>query len=191
MCEEQKTPHQSAAATSEESRKFNELYSLVYEDLRRIASSLLRKEEHATICSTALVNESWLRLRDAPELAATSHTHFSAIAAQVMRRFLMDDARRRKAEKRGGPSAIRVTIDESVLSLPGENQSAQLLDLDRALDRLAALSKQQCQIAEHRLFSDLTNPEIAAELSISLSTVERGWRVGRAFLIKELGLRSK
>jgi RNA polymerase sigma factor (TIGR02999 family) len=180
---ESSTLHDADAA-GERRRKFDELFSLVYEELRRIASSVRRGERHATLESTALVHEAWLRLQDAPQLAGTSPLHFKWIAARVIRRVLVDSARERNALKRGGPDAIRVPLDD--LPRGTEDTISELLVLEEALNGLAAMDSRQAEIAEHRIFSELTIAEIADELHLSVTTVERDWRVAKAWLKTQL-----
>lgn len=170
--------------TAGDRRKFDELFSLVYEELRRIASSVRRGERHATVESTALVHEAWLRLQDAPQLAGTSPLHFKWIAARVMRRVLVEAARERSALKRGGPDKIRVPIDD--LPPGAEGTISDLLILEEALNGLAAMDSRQAEIAEHRIFSELTIPEIADQLHLNRTMVERKWRVAKAWLKTQL-----
>jgi len=137
-------------------------------------------EVHFTLGRTALVHEAWLRLQDYPELASVSEENFKGIAARVIRRILIEAARARNAEKRGGPGAIRVSLDESLRAV--EDSTVELLEVDEALKQLGEADERQARLAELKIFSDLTNPEIAAELSVSLTTVEREWRAAKAWL---------
>lgn len=185
MPQSKKTPDDpEAAAAAKERRALDEVFSLMYEELRRIAAALRRNEGNITLSAGALVREAWLRLKDSPELAATTPLHFRRIAAQVMRRVLVDAARARNAEKRGGPDAIRVTVDDSVTGAGAFD--TELLAVHEALDRLAEKDARQAKIAELRIFSELTNAEIAEELAVHISTVERDWKFIRAWLKKEL-----
>jgi len=169
---------------TEERRSFNDLFSLIYEELRRVASSVRRNEANATLNSTALVNEAWLRLANSPQMASTSPLHFKRIAARVMRQVLVDAARERKAKKRGGADAIRVPLAESIKRTGAFD--IEVLALNQALQRLAEMDVRQAEIAELRIFSELTNPEIAAELGVHISTIERDWRVTKAWLKAQL-----
>jgi RNA polymerase sigma factor (TIGR02999 family) len=177
-----------STATADESgltldrrRSFDNLFSLVYEELWRIAKSVRRAESHSTLLGpTALVHEAWLRLKDSPQLGSTSPLHFKHIAAGVFRRVLVDAARERNAQKRGGRDAIRVTMDESLKEF--EDLTLELIEVDELLKQLAEIDSRQAHIAELRIFSELTNPEIASEIGISLSGVERDWRVAKAWL---------
>jgi RNA polymerase sigma factor (TIGR02999 family) len=160
--------------------EFDELFSLVYEELLRIASAVRRNESHSTLGATALVHETWLRLKDCPQFASTSPMHFKRIAARVIRQVLIEAARERNALKRGGPDALRVTLDDSLKAF--EDNTLELLEIDQALDQLAGADPRQAQVAELKVFSELTNQEIADEMGMSLSAVERSWRAAKAWL---------
>lgn len=161
-------------------KDFDELFSLVYEELRRIAAAVRRNEVHSTLGATALVHEAWLRLKNSPRLGATTPLHFKRIAAHVIRQVLIDAARERCAWKRGGPDAVRVTLDESLQT--SEDATLDLLCIDQALCDLQQISPRQAHLAEMKVFSELTHAEIAAELGISVATVERDWRVTKVWL---------
>lgn len=161
-------------------QEFDELFSLVYEELLRIASALRRNESHSTLGATALVHETWIRLKDHPQFASTSPMHFKRIAARVIRQVLTESARERNALKRGGPGALRVTLDDALEAF--EENTLELLEIDQALNQLADADPRQAQVAELKIFSELTNQEIADEMGISLSAVERSWRVAKAWL---------
>ena len=159
------------------------LYSLTYEELRRLAASVRRNDAAATISPTTLVNEAWLKLAALPEAANTSPLHFKRIAARAMRQVLVDAARRRGADKRGGSEAVAVTFDEQLYS---RTDSEQLLALDDALADLARLNPRQAQMVESRFFGGLDVPETAQLLGVSEATVLRDWRAARAWLAAEL-----
>ncbi|HEV7993742.1 MAG TPA: ECF-type sigma factor [Gemmatimonadaceae bacterium] len=159
------------------------LFSLAYEELRRLAASVRRNDAAATISPTTLVNEAWLKLASSPEAADTSPLHFKRIAARAMRQVLVDVARRRGAEKRGGPDAISVTFDEGAYAASG---SDDLLALNAALDDLARLNPRQAQMVESRFFGGLDVAETAELLGVSEATVLRDWRAARAWLAVEL-----
>jgi RNA polymerase sigma-70 factor (ECF subfamily) len=171
-----------------------ELMPAVYEELRRLASSYLRRERDAqSMQPTALVHEVYLRmLRDKPMLFQ-NRGHFCAIAATAMRRILVERARSRHALKRGGVSP-RVTLDESLHvnnGGPGSagaspQATADVLALDQALERLAAIDPARARIVELRYFGGLSVEETAAELGLSPATVKRHWSVARAWLAREL-----
>ena len=164
-------------------RTLDELFSATYEELRRLAAAIRRDDPSATLSPTALVNEAWLKLRSSPGLAPNSLLHFKRIAARAMRQVLIEAARRRRAEKRGGDSAL-VTFDESVEA--AASTSDDLLALDEALKALAQIEPRQATLVESRFFGGLDVAETAALLEISESTVLRDWRAAKAWLAREL-----
>ncbi len=156
------------------------LLPLLYEELRRIASAHLAHERAGhTLQPTALVHEAWLRLVDDPARDVSGRQHFLSLAARVMRRVLVDHARERGAQKRGGGST-RVTLDGAVALY--ETHELDLLALDEALEKLTALDGQLARLVELRFFAGLSNEEVAAVEGSSLRSVERGWSTARAFL---------
>ena len=168
----------------------------VYDELRRLAANYLRHERPGqTLQATALVHEAFLRLSKEKNQPWKNRTHFLAIAALSMRQILVQRARARNAEKRGG-GAEKIALDESVMedhSLPrhsaqreGGPGGVDVLALDSALEKLAALDPQQAKIVELRYFGGLTVEEVAEALEISPATVKRHWTVARAWLHKEL-----
>jgi RNA polymerase sigma factor (TIGR02999 family) len=166
---------------SQPGRILDDVFSLVYEELRRLASFVRRSDRSLTLNSTALVHEAWLKLKDSPLLASTSIPHFKAIAAKAMRQVLVDAARRRNARKRGGAGGVVfVTLDES----PEQAAScdAELLALNLALQRLAELNARQARMVEYRFFGGLNVAETALLLEVSESVVERDWRAAKAWL---------
>jgi RNA polymerase sigma factor (TIGR02999 family) len=174
-----------------------ELMPQVYDELRRLAANYLRHERPGqTLQATALVHEAFLRLSKEKNQPWQNRTHFLAIAALSMRQILVQRARARNAEKRGG-GAEKITLDESALSAPGrgasaapnhamENTGVDVLALDAALEKLAALDQQQAKIVELRYFGGMTVEEVGDALGISPATVKRHWTVARAWLKKEL-----
>ena len=171
----------SAAATPEARRALDDLFSLVYEELRRLASFVRKNEAGVTLNSTALVHEAWLKLKDSPHLAATSPAHFKAIAAKAMRQVLVDEARRRSARKRGGAGeAVFVTVDDSVETMASSDE--ELLALNTALEELAQLNARQAQMVESRFFGGLSVAETAELLGVSESAIERDWRAAKAWM---------
>jgi len=166
-----------------------ELMPQVYDELRRLAANYLRNERPGqTLQATALVHEAFLRLSREKNQPWKNRTHFLAIAALSMRQILVQRARARHAEKRGGENAERITLDESVVAdqtadAPG---GIDVLALDAALEKLAALDPQQAKIVELRYFGGLTVEEAAESLDISPATVKRHWTIARAWLKKEL-----
>ena len=166
-------------------RALDTLTPLVYEELRRQAARYLRRERPGhTLQTTALIHEAYLRLIDAKDVNWQSRAHFFAVAANLMRRILVEHARRRDAAKRGG-SHIRVQLDEAVAT--ADEDGVDLLAIDQALDRLAAIDPQQARVVELRFFSGLSVEETAAALGVSPKTVKRDWSVARAWLRREIG----
>jgi RNA polymerase sigma factor (TIGR02999 family) len=165
----------------QERRALNEVFSLVYEELRRLASSIRRSDPSATLSPISLVNEAWLKLKDSPQLAATTVPHFKAIAARAMRQVLVDTARKRMAQKRGGAGDIVfVTLDD--FAEQAASCDAELLGIHSALDRLAKLNPRQARVVECRFFGGLNVVEAASELGVSESVIERDWRAAKAWL---------
>ena len=161
------------------------LIPLVYSELRRIARALMKGERRQqTLQTTALVHEAYLRLTGGRPVAWESRTHFLAVAATVMRRILVDHARARQSDKRGG--GLVVSAADLTLGDPHQSDPARLLALDAALERLAALDGRQCQIVEMRFFAGMTVEETAHALNISPRTVKREWQMARAWLYGEL-----
>ena len=165
-------------------QELDQLFSVTYEELRRLASTVRRGDPSATLSPTALVNEAWLKLADSRKLPATSKLHFKRIAARAMRQLLVEAARRRNAGKRGGGVEVTVVFDES-LKRPIAG-GRDLLHLDLALDELAKMNPRQAVMVEGRFFGGLDVPEIASLLSVSEATVLRDWRAAKAWLAHEL-----
>jgi RNA polymerase sigma-70 factor, ECF subfamily len=162
----------------------SQLMPAVYDELRRLARHYLRREQAAhSLQATALVNEAYLRLKKDKRQPWQDRTHFLAIAATSMRQILVERARARKAAKRGG-SQIRITLDEAVAA--GTGQSLDLLALDEALTRLAAIDPEQARIIELRFFAGLSIEETGDAMGISPATVKRGWNMARAWLKREM-----
>lgn len=160
------------------------LVELVYEELRAIAGQYLQRERAGhTLQATALVHEAYVRLVDQTTATWQNRAHFMGVAAQVMRRVLVDHARKHRAEKRGGTQETLV-LDETADIAP--QQSVDLLALDDALGDLAALDSRQSQIVELRFFGGLTNDEIAEMLDLSTRTIKREWRLAKAWLRREI-----
>jgi len=165
----------------------------VYDELRRLAANYLRHERPGqTLQATALVHEAFLRLNAEKNHPWKNRTHFLAIAALSMRQILVQRARARHAEKRGGQDAQRITLDESALGDVAATQPAgvDVLALDAALEKLAALDAQQARIVELRYFGGMTVEEVGETLDISPATVKRHWTLARAWLQRELTLGS-
>lgn len=163
---------------------FDRAFGAVYGELHTLAHAQLRHlRPGATISTTVLVHEAYLRLARAGDLAIETRRHFFALAAQAMRRILVDQARARSAAKRGGAAAT-LSLDDS--ALPVGALAEEVLAVDRALDRLAALDARQAQIVEWRFFAGLGEEEIAESLGLTARTVRREWTKARAFLYREL-----
>jgi RNA polymerase sigma factor (TIGR02999 family) len=166
-----------------------QLMELLYADLKRRAAAYLRVERPGhTLQPTALVNEAYLRLVDQKRVAWQNRAHFLGVAAQMMRRILVDHARGRKARKRGGTKA-HVTLDERLV--PAAGPGLELLALDEALGELAALDPQQARIVELRAFGGLSVEETAEVLGISTATVKRHWAFAQAWLRSRLAAASR
>jgi len=162
----------------------DQLVPLIHEELRRLARNYLRRERPGhTLQTTALVNEAYLRLVDQKHVRWQNRAHFLAISAQLMRRILVDYARRRQYQKRGG-GALQVTLSEAE-SL-GDERTPDLLALDEALESLAQIDPRRSQVVELKFFGGLSIEETAEVLKVSSTTVERDWTIARAWLHKTL-----
>lgn len=162
-----------------------ELLPLVYGELRKLAHSYLQNErpDH-TLQATALVHEAYIRLVDWEKVSWQNRAHFFAVAAQVMRKILVDYAREKRAAKRD--FGQKLSLDEAI-SLPNKNErEIDLIALDEALEKLNQFDKMQSKIVELRFFSGLTIEETAHALNISSSTVKREWTVARTWLFREI-----
>lgn len=161
------------------------LYPLVYEELRRLAQSQFSHErDDHTLQATALVHEAYIKLVDQSRVVWKNRAHFFAIASQAIRRILVDHARARLRDKRGGRET-RVAIDD-IMSIPDSGPSTSLVDLDLALDKLAEEDPLKSRIVELRFFGGLSTKETADALATSTRTVERNWQYARAWLYREL-----
>jgi RNA polymerase sigma-70 factor (ECF subfamily) len=163
----------------------DELISLVYEELHRLASRQMARERNGhSLQPTALVNEVYLRLVDQRQVAQ-NRAHFFALASRIMRRILVDHARRRHYTKRGG-AAPHVALNEA--SVVSNEKSWDVLALDDALTDLAAIDPRKCQVVELRYFGGMSIEEIAEVLKVSPVTVRRDWSTAKAWLYRALGL---
>jgi RNA polymerase sigma factor (TIGR02999 family) len=157
---------------------------VVYQELRRLAHRQMRRERAGdTFQTTALVNEAYLRLVDYVRMAPRDRAHFLAIAAQAMRRILVERARTRRSDKRGS-NPQRVSLEE--VADASDERAADLLALDDALRALAAIDPRKAQLVELRYFGGLTIEETAEVLGVSTPTVERDWRTARIWLHREI-----
>jgi RNA polymerase sigma factor (TIGR02999 family) len=161
----------------------DKLMPLMYERLQRLAHERLRDERHAlSVETTALVHDAYLKMVDLRRARFQDRAHFMAMASRIMRRILVDRARARRAEKRGGGAAPIELTDELQIS---DDRAEALTDLDDALERLAAVDPRRSQILEHRYFAGLSLEETAEVLGVSLATVKRDLRFARAWLAAE------
>jgi RNA polymerase sigma factor (TIGR02999 family) len=161
------------------------LLASVYEDLRRLAAHQLGREQAGhTLQATALVHEAWMRLDGQAGENWRNRTQFIAVAAEMMRRVLVDHARARLRMKRGS-GAVKVSLSEAMELSNG--REVEVLDLDRALSRLAEVDPRKAKLVELRYFGGLTVEEAAVAAGSSPATAERDWRLARAFLQRELG----
>ncbi len=169
--------------TEGDKQALEDLLPLVYDELRRLAKSYLQRERPGhTLQSTALVHEAYMRLVD-QNVSWQSRAHFFGIAAQMMRRILVDHARGKNAAKRGD-GACKVTLDEGLVAQ--EERDVNVLALDEALTKLSAFDLQQSQIVELRFFAGLSIEETAEILKISPATVKRDWAMAKAWLYREM-----
>jgi RNA polymerase sigma factor (TIGR02999 family) len=161
------------------------LLPLVYTELHRQAASFLRKERPGhTLQTTALIHEAYLKLIDRRDSKWQSRTHFFAVAAQAMRRILVDYARAKHREKRGGDN-IKLSLEEATL-VAAKEKGVDLIALDEALNKLANFDEQQARVVELRYFSGLSLEETAEALHVSRATVARDWEAARAWLHREI-----
>jgi len=162
----------------------DKLIPLVANELRRIASRYLYGERHEhTLQATALINEAYIRLVDQKQVQWQNRAHFFGVAAQLMRRILVDYARTRNAAKRDG-QRHKLSLDD-VINL-SEEHDKNLVALDEALERLAKLQPQRSQIVELRFFGGMTIEETASALNVSVDTVKAEWRLAKAWLYREI-----
>ncbi len=164
-------------------RTLDQLFSVTYEELRRLAATIRRDDPAASLSPTALVNEAWLKLASSPPFVMTSRVHFKRIAARAMRQVLVEAARRRTARKRGDGVAP-VTFEDGMAAEPSGPE--ELLALDQALEALAKISPRQATMVESRFFGGLDVAETAELLGVSEATILRDWRAAKAWLAQEL-----
>jgi RNA polymerase sigma factor (TIGR02999 family) len=163
-----------------------ELFPLVYNELRRMAARKLRGERDGhTLCTTALVHEAWLELTRLNRIRWQNRAHFLAMAAQAMRRILIDYAVARGRQKRGGGQTLESLGDDDALAV-ADARGGELLALDEALERLQAMNERHARVVECRFFGGMSVEETAEALSVSPATVKREWAAARAWLNREL-----
>jgi RNA polymerase sigma-70 factor (ECF subfamily) len=162
----------------------DKLYPLVYDELHKLANRYMKRErKDHTLQTTALINEAYVRLVEQRDVHWENRAHFFAISAQIMRRILIDHARRHAYAKRGG-GAQKVSLDETAMVASGP--ASNILLLDEALNRLTEMDPRRGQVVELRYFGGLNNEEIAGVLKISENTVTRDWNMASAWLYQEL-----
>lgn len=172
-----------------EQAAFEQLLPLVNEELRRLARAYLRREGPGhTLQTSALINEAYLRLIDQKQVQWQNRAHFLGIGAQLMRRILIDHARKAHYAKRGG-GALRVSLDESAAVT--EAKAAELLAVDEVLEKLTAMDARKGRIVELRFFGGLTEEETAEVLGVSVPTVQREWRAAKAWLHRNVDRRQR
>jgi RNA polymerase sigma factor (TIGR02999 family) len=159
------------------------LFEVLYDQLRGLAGQVRQGRAGATMSTTALVHEAYIKLASAGEVDLQSRLHFFRLAARAMRQVLVDAARRKVADKRGG-DVVPVTFDEALHATP--MRVSMFLALDAAIDRLGEVDPRAAQVVECRFFAGLSVEETASALDISARTVKRDWRVARALLTTEL-----
>jgi RNA polymerase sigma factor (TIGR02999 family) len=173
-----------AGYTRGDKEALDQLMPIVYEELRRQAARYLRREQAGhTLQTTALIHEAYVRLVDQRNVQWQNRAHFFGIAAQLMRRILVDHARAKKRVKRGG-SDVRVSLADADVAVKG--QELDVVAVDEALQRLAAIDEQQSRVVELRFFSGLTVEETAEVMGISKATVKRDWAMAKAWLHRQL-----
>lgn len=169
---------------------YNQLYPLIYEELKRLAyAQMNRQSPDHTLSKTELVHEAYLKMIDQTQIDFEDKSHFLAIASRCMRQILIDYARKKSAKKRGGKKKDLTFIDEL---FDAQNQKAQeLINIDAALNQLEKLNQRLSKVVEMRFFGEMTIEETAKALNISESTVKRDWMKARGWLYKELKGRFK
>ena len=168
----------------EQKTVIDDLFILAYEELRRLALAVRRNDPSITLNPTALVHEAFMKLAGSPVLEGTSPLHFKRVAARAMRQVLVEAARRRQADKRGGVGILQISLEDwpEVASTSNE----ELLTLDETLNQLALINPRQEQVVEARFFGGFDVSETATLLNISEETVARDWRAAKAWLSIEL-----
>jgi RNA polymerase sigma factor (TIGR02999 family) len=155
--------------------------AVLYEVLHDLAHRQLRKSNGATLNTTALIHEAWIKLARGPRGDFESRGHFLAVAAMAMRRIIVDHGRRRRAQRRGGGQPV-TGLD----NVGAESKVEDLLAIDAALDKLAAVDERLARVVEFRFFAGLEEQEIAEALDVNVRTVRRDWRKARAFILSEM-----
>lgn len=172
------------AGLNADRQTLDSLFSVTYEELRRLATRVRRRDWNSQLSPTTLVNEAWIKLAASPAFRSMSPLHFKRIAARAMRQVLVEAARRRHAAKRGGDDAVFVTFDDAIDHSP--YVTVDLLALDTALDDLGRVNPRQAAMVESRYFGGLDVAEAAALLDVSEATIQRDWRVAKAWLAAQI-----
>lgn len=163
-----------------------QLFSVIYPELRRLARALMRHERAGhTLQPTELVHDAFVRLVDQTAMQLTDRVHFLAVAARAMRQILVDHARRRGAQKRGGAGWERVTFDDDVAPCPAAG-ALEVLALDQALEALTRHDARAAQVVEMKVFAGLTSVEIAEAIGVSKRTVDGDWALGRLWIARAI-----
>jgi RNA polymerase sigma factor (TIGR02999 family) len=165
-------------------QQLDAFFATTYQDLRHLAALVKRRHKSTTLNPKTLVHEVWLKISGPRRLSGVSELHFKRIAARAMRQVLIDDARRRKTSKRGGPNGVLVTMDFS--QEPMMVAEDELIALDSSLDKLALMSPRRAAVGESRFLGGLEMTEIAELLRMSEATVLRDWRAAKAWLAQEV-----
>ena len=169
---------------------YDQLYPIIYEELRQLAyAHMSRQSPDHTLSKTELVHEAYLKMIDQTQINFNDKSHFLAIASRCMRQILIDYARKKHAQKRGGKKKDKTFIDELFKS--PNHKSEELINIDSALGKLAGLNERLAKVVEMKFFGEMTVDEIAKALDVSPSTVKRDWMKARGWLFKELKGRFK
>lgn len=163
---------------------YDHLYPLIYDELKGLAYSQLSRQSDHTYSRTELVHETYLKMVNQDEVDFKNRSHFLAIASRCMRQVLIDYARKKKAEKRGGNQKDRTFIDE--LFITQQQKADELIDIDNALTQLAKLNQRLSDVVEMRFFGEMTIEDTAEAMDLSESTVKRDWMIAKGWLHKEL-----
>jgi RNA polymerase sigma-70 factor (ECF subfamily) len=159
---------------------FERMIPMVYQEMRRIASRHHRRQPDQMLQTTALVHEAYLRLIDTSQVSWQNRAHFLAVSAQLMRRILVDFARRQASRKRGGGERKQVSLEEVILTVP--ERGVEVIALDEALEQLSRLHTRQARVVELRYFGGLNEEETAEVLGVSVRSVQRDWHLARLWL---------
>lgn len=162
------------------------MFVVVYNELRQLAARKLRGErDDHTLSTTALVHEAWLELNKLNRIQWQNHGHFLAVAAQAMRRILIDYAVARRRQKRGGGQVV-VSLDDGDALAIADDRADELVELEEALERLQVINERQAKVVECRFYGGMSVEETAGALNVSPATVKREWAIARAWLNREM-----